>query len=351
LVHYVNGNNNTLKKSRVEYSVANPSSSNYLPIVISGATNSSNTQSTLATQHVIDSCEVNNAYTGVHIYMAFNSSNGNNPFYISNNTFNNIYQYGMYGYGYFVPKVNRNTFTMCTTPGTTGCQGISLNNVTPTGANFIEINNNKITNAGTGIYFWFSPGSQSSYGQIYNNMIGGGFRNSGSRGLDIQYSNRYNIYHNNINLDINTFQTAAAFYKQNTSNLNVRNNHFAITSTGSTAGVPFFSDNASGFDALDFNNYSNASNNNLLSINNNFVTTSNFAFAFPTGGGANSKNFLPQFVSNLDINSGNACAKGTNLNAITPIDINGITRVNPPNIGANEVLGLLSNDIGVVCNN
>jgi hypothetical protein len=345
LVHYVNGNNNTLKNSRVEFNVSNPSSSNYLPIVISGATNSNSTQSSLATQHIIDSCEVKDGYTGVHIYM----NNGNNPIFVSNTNFNNIYQYGIFAQGNFVPKINKNNFAMCTTPGTTGAQGMSFSNVNPTGVNFTEINNNKITNAGTGIYFWFSPGSQSAYGQIYNNMIGGGFRNSGSRGLDINYSGRYNIYHNNINLDINTTSTTAAcLYKQQTSNLNVRNNHFAITATGSTAGVPLFSDLATGFDALDFNNYSNASNNNLLSINNNFVTTSNFAFAFPTGGGASSRNFLPQFVSNLNINSGNACAKGTNLNAITPIDINGITRVNPPNIGANEVLGLLSNDIGVV---
>lgn len=349
LVHYLNGANNTVKNCRIEYSVASATSSNYHHVAINANTawSTSHTTSTIANNHTIDSCQLHSSYYGIRVHM----NNGANTHYITNNTMTAMYYYGVFVQSPSTMKIIGNSIDMLTPSITTISYGIYFSSCTPTGTNFHEITRNKVTNAGYfGLYMTSSNGSASNsiYGHIYNNMFGGGFRyTSGSTsGIYLTSSGRFNVYHNSILVDINnTSGTNYGIYVASGNNTRVHNNHIATTAG---IAIPFFTNNTTAVQSLNSNNYFNATGSTLARINNVDFNQSNFNGVFPNGAGVNSFNKNPDYVSNLDLHTTNACTKGEDLTADVPTDFDGDTRSVPPSIGADEVTSLPNNDIGLV---
>jgi hypothetical protein len=242
---------------------------------------------------------------------------------------------------------------MRVTGGPTTSMGIYMQFCSPSSTNFHDISNNIILNAGQyGIYADYSYGSGTTdvnfRGRMFNNMIGGGFRNTSSTvsGIVLRYD-RWNVFHNTVNIDIDAaLNNSAIDFLQNQSNYDVRNNIFAITATSASSTVPVRSI-LTGANIFNNNLYFNATNSNLLVTPNGTFTTSNFKAAYPNGGGAASINANPSFVSNTNLRITNACNKGADLTASAPLDIDGSTRSTSPDIGAHEVQGIPSNDIGI----
>jgi hypothetical protein len=344
LVHFLNGTNNRIRNCKVEFSVANPASGNYVPVVINGSNSSLTTTTSIANNHVIDSCQINNGYYGVKVHIA----NGANRFFVTNSSFNNVYQYAVDVNSAVASKIINNSINM-TTPGTTGSIALYFWNASSTTANNpSEIIGNTIINAGQhGMIFQTASGGSSSVTQIYNNMIGGGFRNTSASGIIINSSNYFNIYHNSINMDFNSaVANVGAISANSGSFINIQNNHLAITAS-SFAGAPLVSNSNTNITLLNNNNYFNNAGANLVISPSGSYTNANFKAAYPTGGGAASFNTNPSFVSNTNLRVTNGCNKGANLNAILPLDIDGTTRSTPADIGAYEVTGLPNNDLGV----
>jgi hypothetical protein len=348
LVHFLNSIDCKLSKSKVEFSATNPTGTNYVAILVNGSNSTNSTQSATANNNTVDSCEVNNAYYGVYV----NMTNGANNMFVSNTAFREIHYYGLYFSGNSVPKVFNNTINM-RTPGTNFSYGMYFVNCNTSGTNFAVINNNKIWNAGQygiGMSSCTGGGNISIPGEIYNNMIGSGFRNPTSNwGIYMNSASRYNVYHNNINMDANTTDaTSSALFVQNGNTVQVWNNHLSISATG-FAGAPLWTNsNTAIINTMNNNNYFNASGSKLLTISGVDYNINNFKAAFPNGGGTNSVNSNPGYVSNMDLNSREFCAIGFNLTALIPRDINGVTRPIPPTIGANEVTGVPNNDMAVL---
>ena len=341
--HLMNGTNNKFSNCVLEISGtgATAASVNLCPLVINGGAGIGAT-STLSNNHTIENCTLNAGY--YNIYCA--GGNGNNILTFSNNALLDAHQYGIYVGSSITSKIKNNVINLRSSSSSS--VGIYFINNNAAGANFHEISGNKITNAGQyGMYFLTSAGSGNAaiYGKIFNNFIGGGFRNtSGAYGIN-DNSNRYQIYHNSINMDVaSTSGTTAAIYLNGGSFHDVQNNHLVVSNPLATNAFPVFSSAASNFSVLNNNNYYNLSSSYLISNGGLFSDYLNFK---TTGGGTNSINQDPYFVSNFDLHTAIPCNKGANLTGTVSTDIDGNSRTNPPDIGADEATGL-SNDIGIL---
>ncbi len=337
---YGNSNNIKIKNSIIEVTGvgATSNSANYINVVVSGALNSS-TSNTLVDSIEIDSSVINGSYASIWDY---NNNGTANRF--RGNTLNNPTNYGIYIYNNTEVKVQNNIINMWPL-GPNTSTGIYLYFCLTSGSMLHEVTDNKIYDMGQyGIYNYFVYGSFSNPSRINNNMIGGGFRNTSSHnGIYLDYGNYLNIDHNSINSDTAISAATGLLNITNSSAINVRNNIFSITDAASQA-IALNVPTATNVATVNYNNYYKAgSPSTLITIGSNYSPAT-----FVGGGGynANSINRDPLFTSKRDLHVGNGCNNGIAIATVTT-DIDGNVRNNPPDMGADEVTGGVNNNIGV----
>ena len=228
--------------------------------------------------------------------------------------------------------------------------GLLLSNGTVTNNVISDIKNVSATGTGAGGITVIATSTASNV-TIANNFIydiaANGSATVSSNGHGISFlslapgGSGYNLYFNSVNLNTNqpTAQTTAALFITSTFNvagaINARNNIFANTqTTGNRFGV-FSQAPASVFSAIDYNDY--------FAQNVGFIggaarpTLADWQAA--TGQDANSKAVDPLFVSPTDLHlqiTSPLIAMGVSGTGVTT-DIDGQTRDNPPDIGADEL--------------
>lgn len=332
-VHFMNGTNNRIVNCIVDMTGngTTSASTNYSSIVINGSTTSRTTSSTIANNHRVDSCTINFGYYG--IFTALN--NGALTNFFTNNTFANVYFSGGWFQNPQTVKFNRNTINTRTT--ITNTWPIYFTSANPSGSNFNEVNGNTIVRTGIyGIYFINTQGGTSNQGQCYNNFINGMASTSPTVGIFLNSASNWNLYHNTVNHDINS--TSGPNYGmqiQNGSNNDVRNNILSTTIPTAVNWTPLFITPSGAASGVNSNNYWNPSSANLVNIGGVNYTASNFAAAYPSGGGLNSINRNPFYVSSSNIHVTSVCNNGENLGIA--VDIDGDTRSSTPDMGADEV--------------
>ncbi|MES2690418.1 MAG: right-handed parallel beta-helix repeat-containing protein, partial [Bacteroidota bacterium] len=341
VVHLLNASNCTVKKCKISVP-ASVTSSSFINILANNVSTSGGetTTSTVINNNVIDSNTIENGYYGIML----SNNNGANINYMRGNTINNCYYNALYLYFYQAFKFNGNTVNM--RPGISNSYGINSFVSTANSPLYSEIRNNVITNAGSyGIYLTSANGSSGGtpYGEIVNNMIGGGFFNTGGAGIYLSSCSYWKIWHNTINYD--AIGNSAALNLQNGSLNDVRNNIFAIRNASATLATPVILSTSTAASVFNYNNLYNAATTNLLNIGGNIYTTGNYTVAFPNGAGINSKNLNPNFTSATNLHIGEACMNGDNL-GITA-DIDGNARGTTPDMGADEMTTVPALDASV----
>ncbi|MBK7958253.1 MAG: hypothetical protein IPK03_09120 [Bacteroidetes bacterium] len=339
VAHFFNGSNNRINNCTINLTGNSIGSSNFTGVVINGNKTNVGTVTSIGNNHLLDSnaINLNGAYYGIFTAA---SGGGSNTFKFFYNTINNAYQYGCFFQNNHVIKFNNNTINFGTY--ITSSIGVYMPNNNLTGLNFHEINGNKFVNVGqTGALISTSSGSSSVQSQLYNNMMVGFKYSSGAQGIQLQSSSNWNIYHNSINFDIAASSLSACVYINFGTGINVQNNILTVSNASSNNSFPLYVNPSGAISTLNYNNYLNASSTNLLQIAAVNYTTANYKAAYPTGGGANSINEDPLFVSSTDLHITDGCNNGANLGLT--VDFDGNARGSLPDIGADEIVASVDN--------
>lgn len=310
----------------------------FVPVMINGSATSATTQAVMDSIE-IDSNIINGGYAGIWDY---NSQGANNRFRY--NTINNSIYYGVYAFNVSEVKMIGNTINMSPTGNINSMGLYAYNCYTNTATQTHQINDNKIYDMGQyGMYFYFSSGSFSTPSTIANNMITG-FRNTASHyGISLEYSNSWSVWFNTVQSDTATSSMNGVMHLVNSSQNDVRNNIFTVLSS-SSAQIPLYAATGGNVSQLNYNNYYKpGSANPLIFVGSNFNSTN-----FVGGAGFNLNSFSrdPLFTSRRDLHINNTCNNGVQIATITT-DIDGNTRTNPPDVGADEMTGGTSNNAGV----
>ncbi len=317
---------------------ATTSNQNFINVVVSASLTSASS-SIRVDSLTIDSNTINGGYASVYSYnqqSMFNNFNGN--------TFNNALVYGLYLYNAYELKFRNNMVNMSATGDVTSV-GLYLFVLGTAGNSVHEITGNKITNSGQyGVHLYSSSGSFGNPSLVVNNFIGGGFRNTTQHaGIFSEFSNSWNIWFNTIKLDTISNAQFGAMHAQNSSNLDIRNNIFAVTNPASNA-IPYYGATTGNASQLNYNNYYKAGNPSTLVFNGVALSPSTYVGA--SGFNLNSFSRDPLFVGANDLHVGNGCNNGITIAAVTT-DIDGQTRTSPPDVGADEVTTGFTDNIGV----
>ena len=206
-----------------------------------------------------------------------------------------------------------------------------------------RFNNNKVTGFSYYGAYVTLPVSASTAApmQFYNNMF-----NSQPDGYTLTQQSVYltlpanaiaKIYHNTSVVNTgNTSTTSSAFWMSGSANAEVKNNIFAYY-VG--AGVPFYTATAITGNKVNYNNYYNLANVNLVYNSGANWNASNYLNN--ARGGDTSYNYAPVFAGRLpmpgNLRLTSACAqRGFDLTLDVPADVDNQIRNVPPQIGADE---------------
>lgn len=313
-------------------------STNFAGIVASGSATSATTGSGMDSL-LIDSNTVNYGYYGIVIVGTSGDLGMDNQ--IRSNTINNAYLYPVYASYQGGARIARNQITG-RKPGATA--GIYLVNSTNTAPRFHVIEYNRIQYPGTyGIYLATSSNTAGAPGLIVNNMVGGDYDATTGYGIYATSASYWDIYHNTFNLNSpGTAATHSTLYVTTGTNWNVQNNIFANTNP-SSLGLALYATNASTFSTLNNNVYYKPdTTNGLLYIGSTLYPAT---FAGSSGLNTNSIFANPGFANDTNLTITNGCYNGVSIPGITT-DINGNLRNNPPDMGCQEVPGVI-NDLGI----
>ena len=210
---------------------------------------------------------------------------------------------------------------------------------------------NTVSGASTGIFSNLTLDSADAPFLVYNNVVKNWYKyNYGSssgtncNGINIStLANRaVRVFHNTVLFDYQ-FQSGGmrALKISGTANIEVKNNILAAKGTGSII-QPFECTLSPTSNVINYNLYYNASNTNLVTRGGTTYNSNNFQTS--TAGGDSSYFQQPFFVNDTNLHLSSACApKGLNLNSLFPVDIDGQTRSNPPDMGADEFIMLSHN--------
>lgn len=310
---------------------ASSTSGNFVSILANNATNTPSSNASFKNIH-IDTCDILSGYYGVYFYGNGSVNTGN---HIVDCKFKDVYYYGIYNYYTNGVEIQRNEIDMRS--GNTNTFGMYITSTYATGSEYTRINRNKIINMGRyGIYMSSVDNLNGTKGEIINNMIGGGFSSSSSFGIYLQSSDGWNIYHNSVNVDVRiTSTTSSALYASSSTQLNIRNNVFALTNPQQNSGsiYPVYMNGSTGL-VCDYNNYYKpGSTSNFVRINGTNYNANNFI----GGGGFNNNSYFafPRWISATDLHVVNGCMTGAQI-ADANIDFDGDNRPANPTIGADE---------------
>ena len=292
----------------------------------------------------VDSNVISGGSYGIFQYgLTTTPYSNNNKF--RGNIIRNTYHYGAYFYYQDGLTITNDSIYMRASSATSST-GLYLTSCISTGSNFHTINSNKIYNAyNYGISLsTVSSVSSSIRNQLANNMIGG-FNASGTaiQGIYMASASNFDVFFNSIAVN-NAITTASygCFYLSGGTGLDIRNNIFAHTNASATA-VPFYSAstmssvllNANSFN---YNNYymANATTNRAYYNATTYTTTTIIGGGVATYNTNSLVSVNPTFFTTTNLHT-----TATNMNGIAisgySTDIDGATRVSPPDMGADEI--------------
>jgi hypothetical protein len=294
----------------------------------------------------VDSVSIENnivtgGYYGIGFYGASNSSyNRNNS--ITGNTVNNAYYYGIYmAYNYNPVVVSYNTVSMFPSTSTNYGLYVYYNQNSNTTVS-TEVSYNKVNAGVYGAYVYYNSIAPTSAPlKVYNNSI---FTSSGSTtaGLYVYNSTTsgpVECIHNTIVSAGSGSTTSAAFYYYGAtlSTSIIKNNIFIARGVAYPA---YFSSNPG--NVVNYNVYYNSAGANLLYRTSAHTVTTYRAVA---AGGDSSFNTNISFAGSNDPHLGLFCSpRGVDLNAKTPLDLDGQARTSTPFVGSDEMPSI-TNDL------
>ncbi|MFZ4797430.1 MAG: T9SS type A sorting domain-containing protein [Bacteroidia bacterium] len=346
-----NGNMNTFKNLLVL--LPNVSTNTAYGICVSGSAVGYGTTATSADSVTLDSNTVtgggaNGVYYGYVIYGNQNAAN-NRGIVVRGNVLTLGYYMGFYmPYIYNPSKFHYNTVNMNPTYGYYGMYNFYHQNTSTTSS--IEYIGNVVNNfGGYGIYMYMngSGGTATAPLRVYNNIINNGTNvGYGYYGIYLYNTGYTDFYNNTIRMTYaSTSTTYCGLYNGGSSLGMFKNNIFMCTSTaGSTIPVYFQTSPATG--NVNYNLYYNAANATLVNRGGTIYNSSNFKTATAGGDTSYTSTNLP-FVSATNFNLANGCGGKGITNPNNLIDITGYTRNLPPDVGAYEFQGGLSNEISI----
>ncbi|MBI1307117.1 MAG: hypothetical protein GC181_10995, partial [Bacteroidetes bacterium] len=313
---------------------------------------------------------------GIYLYGSSAMPNVGNA--ISGNTLNDMYYMGIYNYYGDSVSISNNTIRYNSGYSTmygsyiyysknASFTGNTINMISPASAGIatvygilmnysdsgVVVHSNRI-NVGGGsstnyaIIMQYDRASLSSPNLIYNNMLAvEESRSTPTCNTLYLYNSPYTgVYYNNLNNDggpsLSTGGMACYTYISSTiyENVDFQNNIFRSSPSGSVGLYINGSFSSTGINE-DYNNFDA---DYLAGTSNTGVFSDLSFYQSSTGFGGHSHDFDPYYTSTSDLHANNIglYMAGTNLGLTD--DIDGETRLNPPSIGANELLP----DINVV---
>ena len=320
-------------------------SSNYIPIVISGATSSPTTSGSNCDGNTFSGNTLNGGYYGVVAY-----GNSSTP-YISNNTFTNNVIKNYYAYGFYVngnhnTLIEGNDLSRPTRTNSTTFAGIYMNG----SSTAVTFNANRIHNA-----FDAMTGSTSSAYPLYcvadataadpiifsNNLIYD-INNSGTIYGVYNSGAAYNkYYHNTISLDDLTATTSSAtrgiYQVTNVQGIEFMNNIVSIKRGGSGTNYGIYKGTAATPITANYNNYfiAGSGTNHIGYEGGSETTLADWQTA--SGQDLNSSDLAPLFSSATDFTPGNSALDNTGTPVGITADIMNATRsTTTPDMGAYE---------------
>lgn len=345
VLHFLNDSNDRVNNCTIEFPSGNMNSSANV-VVVSGI--NVGTACNTCRNIVIDSNTINNGSAGV--FMNVSPSTFTN--HILYNTINNSNANGIYFQGQAALKIRHNTINLLISSSSKS--GIFINGTTnPSSPLFHDFSNNKIYNASySGMHLVYMMTSASNRTLISNNFIGSfnPISSQGYKGIRLNNCTFMNIFHNSINcnaIPLNTSAdvSAALFSENSSANIDVRNNQLVCPAPSGNL-FPVHAPSSAPFSTLNYNNYFNSASEDLLSIGGTVLNLTNYKTAVPFNGGANSASENPGFISNSDLHVINPCLIGVSGTGVTT-DIDLQTRTATPTMGADEVLSIPTNDLGI----
>ena len=205
------------------------------------------------------------------------------------------------------------------------------------GPNFIERNKIQCVNADNVIRLEGCPGTNTTRSRINSNFLSAG-GSTGCNGLLVNNTQYLDIWHNNIHLYSTAGSTALYFHTD--VSLHIADN--IISNTG--MGQALFGANQTSM----VSDYNDIYSTDAFGTWNGMAMADLLAWQTATGGDAHSKDVNPQFMSSSNLHISNILLNGTGQYfAAAGMDIDGQSRNNPPDIGADEFDPSIANDAGV----
>ncbi len=341
-VHIYGSSHNTKIKNCILEVPVSTSSAGFFPLLINNGINTSNPAvGSYVYGLEIDSNTIKNGYYGMYMYGLTSTPYSNNNKF-RGNTFSNPYYIGAYFY-YQDGLTFTNDSIYMRASGSTTAMGLYMTSCLSTGANFHDISNNKIYNAyqyGAHIQTVTSA-SSSIRNKFSNNMVGGMSATTTLNAVRLNGASNFDVVFNSI-VVASAVTTAGngAFYLTGGTGLDIRNNIFAHTNASATA-VPFYSASTMSSVLLNANsfNYNNYYTANSTTNRAYYNATTYTTTTLLGGGGYNSNSLVssnPSFVSTSDLHVNTSTMNGVTISGYST-DIDGVTRVNPPDMGADEI--------------
>lgn len=295
----------------------------------------------------IDSNTVNGGYYGIYMYGNTGASpNYNKDNKIRYNTVNNVKFYGIYAYYHYNQfDVLYNTINM--EPATTSQYGISFYYCQNRSSVPSRIIGNRVYNSAyMGIYIINSNNASGPATQVYNNVVAGKMMYTTNYGLYMPTTHRIDACHNTVNIAYGSAGGTkyGMYFSGSTTGNTFKNNIFTISATSGTTVYPaYFSTNPTG-NVVNYNVYSNEAGANLLYRGGAYTAAT---YKTATAGGDTSYSYMPKYAGETDLSIASGCgARGIDLTATVPTDINGIVRSVSPMCGAYEYAAV-TNDVAI----
>jgi len=296
IMHITNGCEDIEITNNQLSTIDDASTSFYGGIIVSGSPTGATSTGNNVQSILIENNVIHGGYYGITLIGASGSITGNAR--IIGNDITSSYYYGMY-LNYWDSVVVTDNFIDLRSQGTTSTSSRGIHCLNGAGA--FEIGRNKIVNqAQYGIYMASTTAPIEDLGLIHNNMIGGGFTNTGTlaSAFYITTSHNIGIFYNSVN---NDSQQGRTFYSlASTSGLHVLNNSFAFTGTGS--GYASYHVSSASIAAHDHNNYYSGTSPNFVYYDNDVADLAALqAINIPDGNDQGSLDVNPHYVGEFDL--------------------------------------------------
>jgi hypothetical protein len=287
-------------------------STNFAGITISGATVTTNGDN--GDWNIIQNNNVHGGYYGITM-RGLSSTVYDQQNKIINNVVDSFYYYGIYSYQQDTAVISGNTITPRPT-ATTSSYSIYMGYT-----DRFVVASNDLKNPGTyGIYMTYGNyqnGTGTTRARVVNNMIGGGWRSTGTPyGIYVTTNSRnVDFWHNSVSLDNGN---GRAIYILSGSGNDVRNNSFAVF--GSATGYAAYISATTYVSGMDYNNYWAPGSANFIYIAGAYTPST---FIGAAGFNLNSLHGNPNYTNNatdLHANGAQLYDGGANLGITSDFD-------------------------------